>query len=258
MRRPRAVGYDPPDGPRRVRRSAVVHGASQLPVARAGPAGVHGHRARALGRAPAAGASDLRARLAGARGARRARLLLPVADQVRDAALRLRAGDAGRACGCCAPASPARSIGVWWTMALWHPVLPPHRARRCCRAQAILGQNLFGRPVPTSLVQFWVPRVELHLFYNTIVFIPMVIAMYYHMFPPASKKPRGRNAPARCTREPPHARDRRGAARARRRSHAGAPPAARLPRLRGRATDPTIACRGRSTPAPPAVGPRHR
>jgi hypothetical protein len=52
--------------------------------------------------------------------------------------------------------------------------------------QAITGHNLFGRPVPTSLVQLWVPRVELHLFYNTIVFIPMVIAMYYHMFPSAS------------------------------------------------------------------------
>jgi hypothetical protein len=25
--------------------------------------------------------------------------------------------------------------------------------------------------------------VELHLFYNTIVFMPMVIAMYYHLFP---------------------------------------------------------------------------
>jgi hypothetical protein len=33
-------------------------------------------------------------------------------------------------------------------------------------------------------VQLWVPRVELHLFYNTIVFLPMVIAMYLHMFPP--------------------------------------------------------------------------
>jgi hypothetical protein len=30
-----------------------------------------------------------------------------------------------------------------------------------------------------------VPRVELHLFYNTVVFIPMVIAMYYHLFPTA-------------------------------------------------------------------------
>jgi len=44
--------------------------------------------------------------------------------------------------------------------------------------------GFFGRPVPTSLVQLWVPRVELHLFYNTIVFIPMMIAMYYHLFPP--------------------------------------------------------------------------
>jgi len=34
----------------------------------------------------------------------------------------------------------------------------------------------------------WVPRVELHLFYNTIVFIPMVVAMYFHMFPPAGER----------------------------------------------------------------------
>ena len=54
----------------------------------------------------------------------------------------------------------------------------------------ILGHNFFGRPVPTSLVQLWVPRVELHLFYNTIVFIPMVIAMYYHMFPPRGRRRR--------------------------------------------------------------------
>ena len=40
--------------------------------------------------------------------------------------------------------------------------------------QALIGHNLFDRPVPTSIVQLWVPRVELHLFYNTIVFIPMV------------------------------------------------------------------------------------
>jgi hypothetical protein len=44
--------------------------------------------------------------------------------------------------------------------------------------------------VPTSLLQVWVPRVELHLFYNTIVFVPMVIAMYFHMFPPRSRQGR--------------------------------------------------------------------
>src|ERR687891_138031 len=53
------------------------------------------------------------------------------------------------------------------------------------QGQFLLGQNLFDRPVPTSLMQLWVPRVELHLFYNTVVFIPMAVAMYFHMFPRA-------------------------------------------------------------------------
>ena len=75
----------------------------------------------------------------------------------------------------------------WWTIALGDPVLPSHRARAAASCRRSLGHNLFGRPVPTSIVQLWVPRVELHLFYNTIVFIPMVIAMYYHMFPPAER-----------------------------------------------------------------------
>ncbi len=55
--------------------------------------------------------------------------------------------------------------------------------------QAIAGQNLFNAPVPTSIAQLWFPRVELHLFYNTIVFIPMVIAMYRHLLPPAADRP---------------------------------------------------------------------
>src|ERR1700709_853181 len=37
--------------------------------------------------------------------------------------------------------------------------------------------------VPRIIEQLWVPRVEIPLIYNTLVFIPMVIAMYYHMFP---------------------------------------------------------------------------
>ena len=39
-----------------------------------------------------------------------------------------------------------------------------------------------GSPVPISILQMWIPRVELHLFYS-VVFIPMVLGMYYHMFP---------------------------------------------------------------------------
>ena len=73
----------------------------------------------------------------------------------------------------------------WWTVALSIQFFH-HIEHALLQLQAILGQNFFGQPVPTSIVQLWVPRVELHLFYNTIVFIPMVIAMYYHMFPPPS------------------------------------------------------------------------
>jgi hypothetical protein len=77
----------------------------------------------------------------------------------------------------------------WWTIALAIQFFH-HIEHALLQTQAILGQNFFGRPVPTSLVQLWVPRVELHLFYNTIVFIPMIVAMYYHLFPAPSVKPR--------------------------------------------------------------------
>jgi hypothetical protein len=73
----------------------------------------------------------------------------------------------------------------WWMIAFWIQFFH-HIEHGLLQAQAILGQNLFDRPVPTSLVQLWVPRVELHLFYNTVVFIPMMVAMYYHMFPPSA------------------------------------------------------------------------
>jgi hypothetical protein len=35
------------------------------------------------------------------------------------------------------------------------------------------------------VAQVIVPRVELHLFYNSIVFIPMVVAVYLHLRPNA-------------------------------------------------------------------------
>ena len=70
----------------------------------------------------------------------------------------------------------------WWTAALviqfWH-----HIEHGLLLGQVIAGQNFFGSPVPLSIAQMWIPRVELHLFYNTIVFIPMVVGMYFHMFP---------------------------------------------------------------------------
>ncbi|MEV0001805.1 hypothetical protein AB0H28_05880 [Micromonospora sp. NPDC050980] len=71
---------------------------------------------------------------------------------------------------------------LWWTVALaiqfWH-----HIEHLLLLLQAQTGHHLFDRPVPTSLLQLVVPRVELHLFYNTVVFVPMVVAMYLHLRP---------------------------------------------------------------------------
>jgi hypothetical protein len=82
---------------------------------------------------------------------------------------------------------------TWWTVALviqfWH-----HIEHLLLIAQATMHHNFWGRPVPFSVLQLVIPRVELHLFYNTIVFIPMVIGMYYHMFPPVGERER-----ANCT-----------------------------------------------------------
>lgn len=71
---------------------------------------------------------------------------------------------------------------TWWMIAFWIQFWH-HIEHALLQGQAIFHHNLFGSPVPISLVQLVVPRVELHLFYNTIVFAPMVIAMFYHMFP---------------------------------------------------------------------------
>src|SRR3984885_13938350 len=75
----------------------------------------------------------------------------------------------------------------WWTVALviqfWH-----HIEHLLLIIQATTHHNFWGKPVPVSVLQLFVPRVELHLFYNTIVFIPMVIGMYYHMFPPEGER----------------------------------------------------------------------
>lgn len=71
---------------------------------------------------------------------------------------------------------------TWWTVALviqfWH-----HIEHLLLLLQAQTGHMLFGRAVPTSILQLVWPRVELHLFYNTIVFLPMVVAMYLHLRP---------------------------------------------------------------------------
>jgi hypothetical protein len=75
----------------------------------------------------------------------------------------------------------------WWTAALviqfWH-----HFEHLLLIAQATMHHNFWGKPVPVSILQLVIPRVELHLFYNSVVFVPMVIGMYYHMFPPVGEE----------------------------------------------------------------------
>jgi hypothetical protein len=77
---------------------------------------------------------------------------------------------------------------TWWMIAFGIQFCH-HIEHALLQTQAIVGHNLFGSPVPVSIVQLWIPRVELHLFYNTIVFIPMVVAMYFHVFPPKGEQP---------------------------------------------------------------------
>ncbi|MGH3241683.1 MAG: hypothetical protein ACRDNL_15025 [Spirillospora sp.] len=68
---------------------------------------------------------------------------------------------------------------TWWNISLgiqfWH-----HIEHLLLLIQAQTGSNIAGKPVPTSIIQLIIPRVELHLFYNGIVFVPMVIAMILH------------------------------------------------------------------------------
>ena len=80
----------------------------------------------------------------------------------------------------------------WWNIALaiqfWH-----HIEHLVLQWQAITHHNWLGSPVPLSFLQILFPRsrAEIHLFYNAVVFVPMVISMYYHMVPPAGEKPAG-------------------------------------------------------------------
>jgi hypothetical protein len=76
-----------------------------------------------------------------------------------------------------------------WLIALgiqiWH-----HLEHGLLLIQALLGDPFFGRDVPTSLVQLAFPRIELHLFYNAVVFTPMCIAIYLQFFPPLTSRAR--------------------------------------------------------------------
>jgi hypothetical protein len=71
---------------------------------------------------------------------------------------------------------------TWWNASMWIQVWH-HLEHLLLLLQALSGSNLLGKAAPTSIAQLVFPRVELHLFYNAIVFVPMVVAMILHMRP---------------------------------------------------------------------------
>ena len=75
---------------------------------------------------------------------------------------------------------------TWWMIAFWIQFWH-HIEHGLLFYQALSRHYLFGASVPTSIGQVWIPRIELHLIYNVIVFAPMVIAMYYHVHPPRTE-----------------------------------------------------------------------
>ena len=82
----------------------------------------------------------------------------------------------------------------WWDLALgiqfWH-----HLEHLLLVIQANTGVYFFGGKQPTSVLQVFFPRVELHLFYNTIVTIPMIVAVLLHRRPTETERA---EAPCNC------------------------------------------------------------
>jgi hypothetical protein len=66
----------------------------------------------------------------------------------------------------------------WWIAAYWFSLF------HCIEhsflfVQAQTHVYAFGRSEPTSFIQYFIPRIELHLFYNSVITILVSIAMYY-------------------------------------------------------------------------------
>lgn len=71
---------------------------------------------------------------------------------------------------------------TWWLVSFWLQMWH-HFEHLLLLLQALSGIHLGGGDTPMSLIQLLIPRVELHLFYNAMVFVPMVVAMYLHSRP---------------------------------------------------------------------------
>jgi hypothetical protein len=78
---------------------------------------------------------------------------------------------------------------AFWLVALaiqtWHLV-----EHQILFIQAQTGTPWFGAKVPTSFLQLASPmaRPEIHLFYNMVVTVPMLVALWFHMYPPVHER----------------------------------------------------------------------
>ncbi len=96
------------------------------------------------------------------------------------------------------PAFRGRSRAVWLVavgIQVWH-----HLEHLLLLGQAQFHHNLFGGTVPTSVLQAVFPgsRIEIHLFYNALVTVPMLAAMFLHRYPPRQEAEAGLPALCRC------------------------------------------------------------
>lgn len=98
---------------------------------------------------------------------------------------------------------------TWWKAALllqaWHFV-----EHALLLGQATTAKHLFGAEVPTSVVQLLIPRVELHLLYNGIVTIFLVVGAVLRMTEQRdrqAKKPVYADKPTLAWRLPLHGED---------------------------------------------------
>lgn len=84
------------------------------------------------------------------------------------------------------PGFTGRGRALWGLALLiqvWH-----HFEHALLLYQAQAGQNFFGAAVPTSILQLVWQRPELHLFYNALVTMPMLIALWLHARPTPAER----------------------------------------------------------------------
>ena len=84
------------------------------------------------------------------------------------------------------PGFSGRSKVVWGValgIQVWH-----HFEHALLLYQAQANHNFFGKPAPTSVLQLVWQRPELHLFYNALVFAPMLLAMWLHTRPTPAER----------------------------------------------------------------------